>query len=82
MQYANARVGESGRLVIPAEFLEALGMRIGDDVILALAEGEMRIFIRAEAIRRAQEEMHRYVLAERGLADELIAERRAETARE
>jgi AbrB family looped-hinge helix DNA binding protein len=82
MRFANARVGEGGRLVIPAGFRKALGMKIGDDVILALADGEVRVFTRPEAIRRAQERVRRYVPAERSLVDELIAERRAEAVRE
>jgi AbrB family looped-hinge helix DNA binding protein len=82
MQFANTRIGEGGRLVIPAEFRKALGMKVGEDVILALADGEVRVFTRAEAMRRAQEQVRRYVPAERSLADELIAERRAEAARE
>jgi bifunctional DNA-binding transcriptional regulator/antitoxin component of YhaV-PrlF toxin-antitoxin module len=82
MQFANARLGEGGRIVIPADFRIVLGMKVGDDVILALADGEVRVFTRTEAIRRAQEQVGRYIPADRSLADELIAERRAEAGRE
>jgi AbrB family looped-hinge helix DNA binding protein len=82
MQYMNTRIGDGGRLVIPAEFRKALGMHVGDDVILALGDGELRILTRLEAIRRAQERVRPYVRAGESLADELVAERRAEAARE
>ena len=52
MRFANTKVSEGGRVVIPAEFRKALGMKIGDDVILALADGELKVFTRSEAIRR------------------------------
>ena len=82
MQFANAKVGEGGRLVIPAEFRKALGMKVGDDVILVLADGEVRVLTRHESIHRAQERVRRYVPADRSLAAELIAERREEAAHE
>jgi AbrB family looped-hinge helix DNA binding protein len=82
MQYINARIGEGGRVVIPAEFRKALGMHVGDDVILALGDGELKILTRPEVIRRAQERVRLYVTAGESLADELVAERRAEAARE
>jgi AbrB family looped-hinge helix DNA binding protein len=80
--YRRVRVSEGGRIVIPAEYRNALNMEVGDDVILCLADGEIRLFTPDEAIRRAQEMVRRYVPEGRSLSDELIAERRAEAARE
>ena len=57
-------------------------MKVGDDVILVLADGEVKVFTRLEAIQRAQQLVQRHVSEGRSLADELIAERRAEAARE
>ena len=76
------RVSEGGRIVIPAEFREALGLAVGDEVRLRLDDGEIRIFTLEHAIRRAQELVRRYVPEGVSLVDELIAERRAEAARE
>jgi antitoxin PrlF len=71
-----------GRLVIPAGYRQALGLRPGDEVILSLEEGAIRVFTRAEAVRRAQAAVRAYIPAGRSLADELIAERRQELAGE
>ena len=76
------RITEGGRIVIPAEYRKALGLQVGDEVMLTLDDGELRIMTIEAAIRRAQEIVSRYVPEGRSLADELIAERRAEAARE
>lgn len=77
-----ARLGESGRIVIPAEYRKALGVRAGDELILSLEEGAVRILTPREGIRRAQAAVRSRVPPGRSLADELIAERRQESRRE
>ena len=75
------RILEGGRIVIPARFRKALGLKPGDSVTLHLDEGELRITPGLRGIRRAQELLRPY-LDGSSLADELIAERRAEAAAE
>lgn len=75
-------IGEGGRLVIPAPYRQALGVREGDKVILQLEEAGLRILTPDQALRRAQMLVRRYVPAGRSLADELIAERRQEARRD
>jgi len=84
MQYERARVDEAGRILIPAKVRKVLGMRKGDLITLELDpdQHELHVFTVREAIRRAQETMRRYVPEGVLLSDELIAERRAEAARE
>ena len=82
MQTITAKLGKSGRLVLPVQFRRALGVEPGDELILALDKGELRIFTRGEAIRRAQELVRSYVPGDQSLANELIQERRAEGYRE
>ncbi|MXW34110.1 MAG: AbrB/MazE/SpoVT family DNA-binding domain-containing protein [Chloroflexi bacterium] len=76
------KVDKSGRVYIPAEYRRELGLKPGDSVMVQLHEGELRIMSQLEGIRRAREIVARYVSPDRSLADELIAERRAEAARE
>ena len=76
------QIGEGGRVVIPAVMRAALGVGVGDTVLLRFDRGELRVLTPRQAIRRAQELVRQYVPAGRSLADELIAERRAEAARE
>ena len=82
MATTTTRVAEGGRVVIPAEYRNALGLRVGDEVMIELEGGTMRILTIGEAIRRAQEIVLQYVPQEVSLVDELMAQRRAEAARE
>ncbi len=72
------KLAEGGRIVIPVEYRQALGIRVGDEVILRLEDGEVRIFTPQQAIKHAQELVSQYIKQGRSLADELLAERRAE----
>ena len=76
------RVGEGGRLVIPAPIRKAIGFQPGDEVIVRLVEGEVRISTTRQAIQRAQQIVAQFVTPDRSLADELSVERRAEASRD
>ncbi len=79
---AKAKIGPSGRVVIPAAFRKEMGLKAGDEVLMRLEDGEVTLYTRAQAIRRAQELVRRYVPKDVSLADELIAERRREVEQE
>ncbi len=49
------RVSENGRLVIPASFRKALGIEVGDEVVLRLHDDELRITTQQKRIQRAQQ---------------------------
>ncbi len=76
-----AKIAEGGRIVIPTEYRKALGLHVGDRVILSLDDNQLRIYTIDAAIRRAQDLVSQYVAPERSLADELIAERRGAAER-
>lgn len=78
MMEFKTKLTEGGRIVIPAEYRQALGLRVGDELILRLEDGEVRIFTARQAIKRAQELVRHYIPQTRSLADELIADRRKE----
>jgi hypothetical protein len=61
---------------------KALGLEVGDEVLLSLQEGEVRIQTLDRAMQRAQELYRHHIPEGRSLADELIAERRLESERE
>ena len=82
MEREVTKLGDGGRIVIPARFRKALGVKVGDKLNIVLEEGELRIFTRHQAIKRAQGILRRYIPEGRSLVDELIQERRAEAARE
>ncbi len=76
------RINENGRVVIPATFRKALGIRKGDEIVLRLEDDELRITTLKHRLERAQRRVRRYVKPARSLVDELIAERREAAKRE
>ena len=76
------KMSEGGRVVIPVEIRQSLGLKEGDAVLFELRDGEAVITTRAARIRRAQEMVRQYVPVGTSLVDELIAERRQEARRD
>jgi AbrB family looped-hinge helix DNA binding protein len=70
------RLGEKGRVVIPAAMRQALGMDAGAVVDMRVVDGELRISTMESRLRRAQEWVRQVVPPGVSLADELSAERR------
>jgi antitoxin PrlF len=78
MAEIRTKLAEGGRIVIPAEYRQALDLHVGDEVIIRLEDGTLRIYTPSHAIRYAQELLRPYLPQGRSLSDELIAERRKE----
>jgi AbrB family looped-hinge helix DNA binding protein len=70
------RVNENGRVVIPASFRKALGINIGDEVVLRMEDDELRITTLKRRVERAQRLVRKHVKRGTSLVDQLIAERR------
>ncbi len=75
------RVNENGRVVIPASFRKALGINVGDEVVLRMEDDGLRITTLKLRVERAQRLVRKHVKRGTSLVDELIAERR-EAARD
>ena len=75
------RVNENGRIVIPASFRKALGINVGDEVVMLIDDEELRITTLRHRLTRAQRLVRKHVKAGTSLADELISQRR-EAARD
>lgn len=71
-------IGKNGRLAIPAKITKKLGLKSGDEVLVSMAGGEIRIVPRNKSIQQAQEIVRRYIPEGRSLAEELIDNRRQE----
>jgi AbrB family looped-hinge helix DNA binding protein len=85
MSYVKTKIGDGGRLVIPAEQRKALGLNPGDTVLLSVENGELRLRSLQESIRRARSLVAKYTGPGgdgRLLSEEFIAERRREAERE
>ena len=78
---SKVQLGAQGRLVIPARLREALRLKPGDRLV-ARKVGDSLVLERREAIERRLQDRFRHIPSEVSLVDELVAERRAEAARE
>lgn len=77
-----AKIGQNGRIVIPAACRKALSLKPGDVVLMRLEDGELRLYTQAQAIRRIQKLAKKFIPAGVSLVDDLLDERRREAARE
>ena len=75
------RVTANGRIVIPAPIREGLGIREGDELLLAREGSTIRICTYDEAVRRAQDSVARFVAAGAGV-EGFIREREDEARNE
>ena len=84
MGAVTVKVDANGALVVPKETLEALGIPEGGELRLTVEDGELRGSTRLTALRRMQRMLAagRPAAGEPSIVDELIADRRAEAARE
>jgi AbrB family looped-hinge helix DNA binding protein len=79
---AKAVIGDKGRIVVPANIREALGLKPGDSVVMYVEDHALHLSTRENFLKRTQDRAQRFFAPGRSLADELIAERRAEASKE
>ena len=79
---ATLRLGPGGRIVIPAEMREAMGLKLGDAMLARLDGKELRIISMMNAVLELQAMTSKYVPEGVSQVDLFIAERRAEAAKE
>ncbi|MEN8131616.1 MAG: AbrB/MazE/SpoVT family DNA-binding domain-containing protein [Pseudomonadota bacterium] len=80
-RHNEVQVGAQGRVVIPAGLRKALNLKPGDRLI-ARQEGERLVLERRETIEKRLQDRFRHMPRQVSLVDELIAEHRAEAAKE
>ena len=71
------RVAPDGRLLIPAEMREAMGLGKDGAVTARVEGGELRLLSRAVAIRQVQARLRRRKRPGESVVDRFLAERRA-----
>jgi AbrB family looped-hinge helix DNA binding protein len=79
LSLAAVKLGKQGRLVVPAPLRQELGLEMGDELVARAENGRLIFEPKAAVIARLRE---RFKHVEGSLADELLAERREEAARE
>jgi len=76
------RVADGGRIVIPAEVRERLGLSIGTEVVMTVEDDHATLMNAKAARQRARRRVRKYVGPGRSLAKELMAERKREARRD
>jgi AbrB family looped-hinge helix DNA binding protein len=79
---AKAKLNANGRVVIPAPVRKALDLRPGDELIMRVEDGELRLSTRRRALERARRMIRQYIPDDVDLTQSLIDDRRAEAERE
>ena len=82
MLQAKAKLNANGRIVVPAAVRRALDLRPGDELIMRVENGELRLSTRRQALARARRMIRRYVPSDEDLTQSLIDDRRREAERE
>jgi AbrB family looped-hinge helix DNA binding protein len=77
-----ARINDSGRIVIPTEIRQKMGLKAGETLFMSVEGDVLKIESHRARIRRIQESMRQLIPPDRCLSDELIADRREEARRE
>lgn len=75
-------LGPKGRVLLPAEMRAAMGLEEGDVITGWLKDGEVRMHSHLYGLRKIQVEASSMAKGSVHASDELIAERRAEAAKE
>src|SRR5436309_14379154 len=78
----HTRLGEDGRIVIPAECRKRFGLAPGDTVVVEADDQGLHVRSMAQVIKEVQASFAPYRKPGVSVVDELIAERRAEAANE
>jgi AbrB family looped-hinge helix DNA binding protein len=76
------KVDAAGRVLIPAEMRASMGLSEGGSVLAWLEQGELHVVGTEVAAKQAQQIARSLIGGDIRLAEELIADRRAEARRE
>jgi len=76
------QIGISGRIIVPVKLRKALEIQAGDEILLRLENGSIRLIPLRQAVALAQKTIRQYVPEGVSLVDALIQARREEVASE
>lgn len=78
----HSKLGDDGRAIIPAPIRKRFGLQPGDTLVWDDDGGKMKVTSYQQVLRDVQESFAPYRIPGVSAVDELIAERRAEAAKE
>jgi AbrB family looped-hinge helix DNA binding protein len=78
MEVHQVKVTKEGWILIPAIVLADLGLHEGSGLSLRVENGEIRLYDRSRALRKAQEIAQKFKKPGKSVVDEFLKERRAQ----
>lgn len=85
MNVQRGKLVSGGRLQVPADIRQALGLKDGDAVTMEVVDGKLQVRPYRDVIAEVQARFRKHLppgVSASSVVDELIAERRAEAERE
>ena len=79
MEFHQVKISKEGRVLIPANIRAELGLIEGNNLCVAIENGEIRLFDRAGALKRARDITRQFTKPGTSIVEELIASRRTES---
>ncbi|MGB7877081.1 MAG: AbrB/MazE/SpoVT family DNA-binding domain-containing protein [Anaerolineales bacterium] len=76
------QISKGGRLVVPAKLRKELQIETGDEIVLRLENGSIRLIPLNQAVNLAQKLVKQYVPVGTSLVEELIQARHTEAKNE
>ena len=76
------QISKGGRIVLPAKLRKALEIQAGDELVMRLENGSIRMIPLRQAVTLAQKAVRQYVPKGTSLVDTLIQVRKEETLHE
>ena len=76
------RVADGGRIVIPAEVRDRLGLEVGTELVMTVQDDHATLMSAKAARLKARRRVRRYIRPGVSLSGELMAERKREARRE
>ena len=82
MSVTVTKIDKGGRLVLPAQYRQSLGLEPGAPVVLTVVGDELRVRSFESAMAEQQADAAQFLSGEEASVDAFLAERRAQAARE
>jgi AbrB family looped-hinge helix DNA binding protein len=76
------QVHSGGRFVLPSKLRKELQIKAGDEIVLSLEDGSVRLIPLRQAVRIAQQTVKKYVPKGTSLVEDLIQARKEEAEHE
>lgn len=82
MQQVRTIIDQNGGIIVPLKYQKMLGLKPGDEIVIKMFPGELKVIPLKKHIQHAQKLVRQYVPDGKSLVDELIKDRRKDANHE